>query len=41
LQVKRICLQIARELANKSLDEADQADVKKQALIILNEESVI
>jgi DNA topoisomerase VI subunit B len=37
---KRDCLQIARELVNKSLDAADQADVKRQALIILNEESV-
>ena len=40
LQIKRDCLHIARELVNKSLDAADQADVKRQALIILNEESV-
>jgi hypothetical protein len=40
LQIKRNCLQIARELVNKSLDAADQADVKRQALIILKEEIV-
>jgi hypothetical protein len=33
-------LQSARELVYKSLDAADQADVKRQALIILNEESL-
>jgi hypothetical protein len=40
LQVKRDGLQIARELVNKSLDAADQADVIRQALITLSEESV-
>ena len=40
MQVKRNRLQIARELANKLLEAADKADVKKQALIIFNEESV-
>ena len=40
MQVKGDCLQIARELVNNSLVEADQADVKKQAFTTLNEESV-
>ena len=34
------CLQRARELVYKSLDAADQADVKRQALIILDKKKV-
>ena len=40
MQAKRDGLQITRELVNKSLDAADQADVKRQALMTLNEKSV-